>query len=50
MGDMFFPLSTNAPIYYYPFATIGLIVVNAVMFFATIGLALTPSTWNPSCG
>ncbi len=40
MGGMFFPLSTNAPIYYYPFATVGLIVVNAALFFATIGLAV----------
>ncbi len=40
MRDMFFPLNTNAPIYHYPFATIGLIIVNAVMFFATIGLVV----------
>lgn len=31
---MIFPYNTDAPIYYYPYATIGLIVVNVLMFIA----------------
>ena len=29
----FFPYSTDAPVYYWPFATVGLIVVNVLIFF-----------------
>ncbi len=30
----FFPYSSDAPIYYWPYATVGLIVANIVVFFA----------------
>lgn len=30
---MFFPYNTDAPIYYFPYTTIGLIIVNTLMFF-----------------
>lgn len=33
---MFFPYSTDAPIYYWPAATVGLIVVNVVAFLAVM--------------
>jgi membrane associated rhomboid family serine protease len=36
-GSMFFPYGTNAPIYHFPFITIGMIVVNVALFvFALI--------------
>jgi hypothetical protein len=31
---MLIPFRTDAPIYYWPFATVGLIVVNTLAFFA----------------
>ncbi len=34
---MFFPYQTDAPIYHWPFATVGLIVVNALVFSAVLG-------------
>ncbi len=33
---MIFPYSTDAPVYHFPFATIGLIVLNTVIFFASV--------------
>lgn len=33
--DMFIPINTDAPIYHFPFATIGLIVVNSICFATT---------------
>lgn len=45
---MLIPLSTDAPIYHFPVASIGLIVVNCVAFFATgMGMADTVETWGP---
>jgi membrane associated rhomboid family serine protease len=35
---LFFPYETDAPIYHWPFATVGLIIVNTVIFFFTLGL------------
>ncbi|TWT36727.1 Rhomboid family protein [Posidoniimonas corsicana] len=32
----FLPVSTDAPVYYWPFATVGLIVVNLVTFFLAV--------------
>ena len=32
---IFVPISTDAPIYHWPFATLGLIIVNAVIYFLT---------------
>ncbi len=32
---MFFPISTDAPVYYWPFATVGLIAVNILVFLIT---------------
>ena len=56
---MFIPYSTDAPIYYWPIATIGLIVANVFIFFAVLfggiqnpddwvlvyGVGLTPPQW-----
>lgn len=36
---MLIPYNTDAPIYYFPYATIGLIVVNVLMYFATASIA-----------
>ena len=36
---MLFPYSTDAPIYHWPFATVGLIAINTVVFFAVVGMA-----------
>jgi membrane associated rhomboid family serine protease len=33
---MFFPYGTDAPVYHWPFATVGLIVVNALVFCAEV--------------
>jgi membrane associated rhomboid family serine protease len=33
-----FPVSTDAPVYHFPFATIGLIAVNALVFAATANM------------
>src|SRR6478672_7352195 len=33
---MFIPYSTDAPVYYWPFATVGLIVVNVALFAAIV--------------
>jgi len=43
---MFIPYSTDAPVYYWPFATLGLIVVNVYVFLAmsTDGIE-NPETW-----
>jgi membrane associated rhomboid family serine protease len=39
---MFFPYSTDAPIYYWPVVTIGLIVVNIAVFAAELAAVGTP--------
>jgi membrane associated rhomboid family serine protease len=42
----FIPYSTDAPIYYWPFATVGLILVNVVIFTAaTVGTLPNPEDW-----
>src|SRR5262245_50368908 len=41
---MFIPYGTDAPIYHWPFATVGLIVVNVVLFFAVPVFQPPPST------
>jgi membrane associated rhomboid family serine protease len=33
-----FPFDTDAPVYHWPFATVGLIIVNTAIFFVTLGL------------
>lgn len=43
---MIFPVSTDAPVYHYPIATIGLIVTNTVVFFIT-GMGLAPWAVDP---
>jgi len=43
---MLFPYSTDAPIYYWPFATVGLIIANTAAFVAA--LCLGPSHVEPS--
>ena len=56
---MFLPYSTDAPIYYWPIATVGIIAVNVFIFFAMMfggiqnpeewllvyGVGLTPKQW-----
>jgi membrane associated rhomboid family serine protease len=37
---LFFPYSTDAPVYYWPFATVGLIIVNVLVFFGVASGAL----------
>lgn len=42
----FFPISTDAPVYYWPFATVLLIAVNIAVFFAMItGAISSPVEW-----
>lgn len=43
---MFIPLGTDAPLYHFPYATIGLIAVNAVCFAIT-GFGMDPEAVNP---
>ena len=33
---MFFPYTTDAPVYYWPHGTVGLIVANVLIFFAVV--------------
>jgi len=48
---MFFPYTTDAPIYYWPFATVGLIVVNVLVFAAMMfGDGLGAENWILSFG
>lgn len=42
---MFFPYSTDAPVYYWPFATVGLIVANVLAFLAVDSGALPLEPW-----
>lgn len=42
---MFFPYSTDAPIYHWPIATVGLIAINVSVYFATFGA--TPEQVEP---
>jgi len=37
---IFFPIGTDAPIYHWPFATLGIIIVNTAIYFVTCPLAL----------
>jgi membrane associated rhomboid family serine protease len=42
----FFPFSTDAPVYYWPFASVGLIVANIIVFIAMIfGSISEPENW-----
>jgi membrane associated rhomboid family serine protease len=42
----FFPYSTDAPVYYWPFASVGLIVANIIVFIAMIfGSISEPENW-----
>lgn len=38
------PISTDAPVYHFPFATVGLIVVNTVVFIAMAAGAINPES------
>lgn len=38
---MLIPFNTDAPVYHWPFATVGLIVVNTLIYFATIAQCQT---------
>lgn len=40
----FFPYGTDCPVFYWPYATVGLIVVNTLLFF---GIGLDPSNVTP---
>lgn len=42
---MLFPYNTDAPIYHWPFATVGLIVANVVCFFVTDGGSVEYVSW-----
>lgn len=42
---MLIPYNTDAPIYYYPYATIGLIATNVLVFFLTAGIAANDRQW-----
>jgi len=43
---MLVPLSTDAPIYHFPWATIGLIVVNVLFLVATLGFLPTVESYE----
>ena len=59
---LIFPTSTDAPVYHWPYATVGLIVTNVVVFLASVtgaianpdqlvmpyGVGLTPPQWFSS--
>lgn len=48
---MFFPYATDAPVYYWPFATVGLIVVNVAVFLAmSFGVITDFDSWVLSYG
>ena len=48
---LFVPYSTDAPIYYWPVATVGLIVANVVSFYAVaVGGVGSPDDWVLSFG
>lgn len=42
--QMLLPFNTDAPIYYWPYTTVGLIIVNVAMFFGTAAIAMNDST------
>ncbi len=45
---MLLPISTDAPVYYWPFATVGLIVVNFICFlFTGLGSEEAAHIWGP---
>jgi membrane associated rhomboid family serine protease len=46
---MIIPWNTDAPLYHFPFATIGLIVVNTAVFIATFG-SEDPEPWMLAFG
>ncbi len=43
---MLIPTGTDAPIYYWPFATVGLIFINTFIFFAHVTNGIPPATSN----
>ncbi len=47
---MFIPYSTDAPVYYWPFATVGLIVANVVIFAAAAFGVMPADRWVLSFG
>jgi membrane associated rhomboid family serine protease len=42
---MLIPYSTDAPIYHWPYATLGTIIVNVLIFFGTAGLSEESAEW-----
>ncbi|MEN1678347.1 MAG: rhomboid family intramembrane serine protease [Planctomycetota bacterium] len=42
-SSMFIPVSTDAPVYYWPFATVGLIVVNVLVFIGMVAGVIDPT-------
>ena len=50
-GMFIFPFSTDAPVYFWPFASVGLIVINTIVFLAMItGGISSPENWILSYG
>ena len=48
---MFFPYATDAPVYYWPFATVGLIIANVAVFVAmAFGVITEFDSWVLSYG
>lgn len=48
---LLFPYATDAPVYYWPYATVGLIVVNTLLFFGVPAENITPdSPWMVAFG
>jgi membrane associated rhomboid family serine protease len=48
---MFFPYATDAPVYYWPFATVGLIIANVAVFVAmAFGVVTEFDSWVLSYG
>lgn len=46
MGIFFIPYATDAPLYYLPFVTIGMIVLNTVLYIgAAMGVLPQPEAW-----
>ena len=43
---MLVPIGTDAPIYHFPWATIGIMIVNTLMFFGTLGLVPDLETYE----
>lgn len=43
VSRMFIPVSTDAPVYHWPFATVGLIVVNVLVFIGVVAGVIDPT-------